>query len=329
MAEELFAGCVASEMTLGKAVVRGILPTVFARHVTDKSGKYLVFCSGQAHMKRVPSLAKEWFGQIDPEMHVYSTYSADSETSWAYKAFVKDDSDPLKLLFFINMLNEDVHVQDVSDVILFRQTESPIIYKQQIGRALATDTQCTPLILDVVNNFSGLSSYGMIQSEMDETVERLRREDRDGEIVVEKLAVIEQVRDAAELFRQLENSLSMTWDAYYAAAESYYAQHDDLLIPSQYVSEDGLCLGLWLHRQRRTKAQLSQGQIVRLERIGVKEGSMRMLRGEKDMSTRSCFIRRTGICCRRVRISAQTATHWVHGFIGCGSKRTEQSTQAG
>ncbi|MDY4856451.1 MAG: hypothetical protein SO155_10600, partial [Candidatus Ventricola sp.] len=67
------------------------LPAVFARHMMDKTGKYLVFCSGQAHMKRVLSHAKEWFGAIDPEMHVYSAYSADPETSRAYRAFVKDD----------------------------------------------------------------------------------------------------------------------------------------------------------------------------------------------------------------------------------------------
>ncbi len=361
MAEELFAGCVASEMTLGEAVVRGILPaptyvttiyqiqreleglqkridavgpaalrrdsqrrmdalrvavenaeglpTVFARHMTDKTGKYLVFCSGQAHMKRVLSHAKEWFGAIDPEMHVYSAYSADPETSRAYKAFVKDDSDHLKLLFSINMLNEGVHVRGVSGVILFRQTESPIIYKQQIGRALTTGTQCTPLILDVVNNFGGLSSYGTIQSEMNEAVEHLRLEGRAGEIVVEKLAVVEQVRDAAELFRQLESSLSTTWDFYYEAAKAqlsqgqierlerigvvwthyadaawetgyahaaqYYEENGHLLPESTYVCADGYPLGAWIHRMRQQKngttdiGRLTEQRIAELERIGM------------------------------------------------------------
>lgn len=321
MAEELFEGCIASEMTLGEAVVRGILPAptyvttvyqieqeleglqkridavspavlrrdsqrhmealrevvenaeglpdVFARHLTDKRGKYLVFCSSQAHMKRVLSHAQAWFGAIDPEMHVYSAYSADPETSRAYKAFAKDDTDHLKLLFSINMLNEGVHVRGVSGVILFRQTESPIIYKQQIGRALTAGTQRTPLILDVVNNFDGLSSYGTIQSEMDEAAERLRRQGRDDEIITERITVVEQVQDAAELFRELERSLSTTWDAYYAAAQAYFEKHGDLLIPGRYVDEKGLCLGFWLRRQRRNRAQLTQGQIERLERIGV------------------------------------------------------------
>ena len=53
------------------------------------------------------------------------------------------------------MLNEGVHVEGISGVILFRPTISPIIYKQQIGRALTAGDNTTPLILDVVNNFEG------------------------------------------------------------------------------------------------------------------------------------------------------------------------------
>ncbi len=325
MAEELFEGCIASEMTLGEAVVRGILPAptyvttvyqmqreleklqrrvdavspaalrrssqqrmdalreavenaeglpaIFTRHIKDKTGKYLVFCSSQAHMKRVMNHAKEWFGEIDPDMHVYSAYSADPETSRAFKAFVRDDSAHLKLLLSINMLNEGVHVQDVSGVILFRQTVSPIIYKQQIGRALTTGMQSTPLILDVVNNFDGLSSYGTIQAEMDEAVKRLRRKGRGVEIQTEKLTVIEQVEDAAGLFKRLEDSLSTTWDSYFEAAASYYKEHGNLQVRRRYVTSDGLCLGIWIQGQRslykNRDAHLSPGQIERLNSIGM------------------------------------------------------------
>lgn len=48
--------------------------------------------------------------------------------------FKTDTGDRLKLLFCIDMLNEGVHVEGISGVILFRPTISPIIYKQQIAR---------------------------------------------------------------------------------------------------------------------------------------------------------------------------------------------------
>ena len=326
MAEELFEGCIASEMALGEAIVRGILPApvyvttlyrveqdlakyqrridgiqsgsvrtasqlcmeklrralqdaegldeIFARHIRHKSGKYLVFCTSESHMQQVRRHVKEWFGQIDPDAHCYSAYSADPLTSRAYQAFVQDESEHLKLLFSINMFNEGVHVPGVSGVILFRPTISPIIYKQQIGRALTAGMQQTPLILDVINNFEGLNSYGTIQAEMDEAVERLVREHHEDEILVRRFTVMEQMQDCVELFNRLEQSLNSTWDHYFEAAAAYYAEHGNLKIPKRYTSRDGLCLGLWIQRQREAQnsqhgSELSRGQIERLSSIGM------------------------------------------------------------
>ena len=67
---------------------------------------------------------------------MYQAYSDDPNTDKAFSDFKTDTSNRLKLLFCIDMLNEGVHVEGISGVILFRPTISPIIYKQQIGRAL-------------------------------------------------------------------------------------------------------------------------------------------------------------------------------------------------
>ena len=100
----------------------------------------------------------EWFAGVNPDVVVYEAYSDDPNTDKAFADFKTDTSDRLKLLFCIDMLNEGVHVEGISGVILFRPTISPIIYKQQIGRALTAGDNTTPLILDVVNNFEGLTS---------------------------------------------------------------------------------------------------------------------------------------------------------------------------
>lgn len=73
---------------------------------------------------------------------------------------MKDDSDHLRLLSSINMLNEGVHVQGVS---LFGQTELPIICRQQIGRTLTMGTQRPLLVLNVANSFGRLSRCGMMK----------------------------------------------------------------------------------------------------------------------------------------------------------------------
>ena len=247
MAEELFDSRVASNMTLGEAVVRGILPApkyvttvyqyqkalakyqarvdnlrapgiqdvnqkyldalrraleqadgldkVFAHHITNKSGKYIVFCANKEHMDEMVSHVPEWFAGVNPDVVVYEAYSDDPNTDKAFADFKTDTSNRLKLLFCIDMLNEGVHVEGISGVILFRPTISPIIYKQQIGRALTAGDTAAPLILDVVNNFEGLTSISGLQSEMQEAVHRLYANGEGDKIVTERFEVIEQVHD--------------------------------------------------------------------------------------------------------------------------------------
>ena len=330
MAEELFDSRVASDMTLGEAIVRGILPApnyvttvyqyqkdlaryqtrvdnlrspgiqdvnqkyldalrraleqadgldkVFAHHITNKSGKYIVFCANKEHMDEMISHVPEWFVKVNAEVAVYEAYSDDPGTDKAFADFKTDESDKLKLLFCIDMLNEGVHVEGISGVILFRPTISPIIYKQQIGRALTAGENSTPLILDVVNNFEGLCSIAGLQGEMQEAVYRLNANGEGNKIVTERFEVIEQVHDCRVLFERLQASLSSSWDHYFSEASIYYVEHGSLNIPKRYTTPAGLSLGEWLTTQRRVRAgqipgNLTEQQIAWLDSIGMEWGN--------------------------------------------------------
>ena len=316
MAEELFDGHIASDMNLGEAVVRGILPApkyvttvyqyqkalakyqtrvdnlrtpgiqdvnqkyldalrraleqadgldrVFAHHITNKSGKYIVFCANKEHMDEMVSHVPEWFAGVNPDVVVYEAYSDDPNTDKAFANFKTDTTNRLKLLFCIDMLNEGVHVEGISGVILFRPTISPIVYKQQIGRALTAGDTAAPLILDVVNNFEGLTSISGLQSEMQEAVHRLYANGESDKIVTERFEVIEQ----------LQASLSSGWEHYFSEASIYYAEHGNLNVPKLYTTPGGLSLGVWLVTQRRVRegqiqGNLTEQQIARLDSIGM------------------------------------------------------------
>lgn len=326
MADELFEGHIASELSLGEAIVRGILPApkyvttvfkyqneleryqkqvrtmrpaalrdvnqkyldalrraleqadgleqVFARHMTSKSGKYIVFCSGMEHMREMMEQSRGWFAGVNPDIHFYMAYSEDPGTSKAFAEFKADSSSALKLLFCIDMLNEGVHVDGISGVILFRPTISPIIYKQQIGRALTAGDSAVPLILDVVNNFEGLCSIDTLKEEMTTAVQHMYAVGEGDKIVTERFQVVEQVQDCRALFETLRNSLSGTWEQYFAAAKEYAAEHGDLKVPRKYKTAAGLSLGSWIGVQRSVYAgnragSLSESQIERLNSIGM------------------------------------------------------------
>ena len=224
MAEEIFDGKIASEMTLGEAIVRGILPEpkyviamysykkeldqlkkrvqalsnqglitenqklleqlrraleqaegldiVFEKHMEKKNGKYIVFCSGKEHMDEMKEQASTWFRRVDREPRIYTAFYNDTATDREFREFKKDNSEHLKLLFCIDMLNEGVHVDDVDGVILLRPTVSPIIYLQQIGRALSAGSGKTPVIFDLVNNFDSLSCIDCLKKEMEEAADK-------------------------------------------------------------------------------------------------------------------------------------------------------------
>ncbi len=329
MADELFDGNIASEMTLGDAIVRGILnppkyvlsmyscrkelehyrerarnakskavraeaekylealrwalekadglDEIFRKHMENQSGKYLVFCADYEHMQEMIGKVPEWFAKVDPRPHIYSVYSEDGQAEEEFARFKEDESEHLKLLFCIDMLNEGIHVDGVSGVILLRPTISPIIYKQQIGRALSAGKKQSEnaVIFDVVMNIENLYSIGTVEEEMQAAVRYYRDRGENGLIVNEHFHITDEVQDCGRLFRKLNETLSASWELMYQAAKRYFEKHGNLEAPKRYVTEDGLSLGQWLDTQRKVRAGkakgiLTEAQIARLDQLGMR-----------------------------------------------------------
>ena len=249
------------------------LDIILKKYITNKKGKYLVFCSDYEHLREMKDITAKWFEAINSEVHTYIAYSSNPETSKAFQRFKQDNSEALKLLFCIDMLNEGVHVKGVSGVILFRPTISPIVYMQQIGRALTSGNGDTPLILDVVNNFEALCNISAIQQEINDIVRFMKLNGEENDIVVERFEIEEQVKDCARLFEQLNNSLTTPWNHYYEEAVKYYKEYGNLNVSKKYMTSNGLNLGQWLCTQRtlyrNSRYRLSEEQIRRLEEIGI------------------------------------------------------------
>ena len=134
------------------------IPELFARNIKKKDGKYIIFCKDKAHMDELINKAKEWFSSIDDNPEIYSVFSGEGYTEKdnrkSIEGFENSKTEHLKLLFSIEMLNEGLHVEDISGVIMARPTDSRIIYLQQLGRALSSDTSREiTIVFDLVNNY--------------------------------------------------------------------------------------------------------------------------------------------------------------------------------
>lgn len=341
MADELFAGNVASEMTLGEAIVRGILhppkyvlsvfqyqkdlekyekrvrqarnkavreesaqylealrrslekadgmEQIFCKHMENRKGKYIVFCANFDHMRDMIDLTPQWFCGVDSTPHIYSAYSDDPETDKAFAAFKQDNSDHLKLLYCIDMLNEGIHVENVDGVILLRPTVSPIIYKQQIGRALSAGKKNNAVIFDIVLNIENLYSIGAVEEEMQIAATYYRSLGLEEHIVNEQFRVVDEVRDCMELFEKLNDSLTASWNLMYRYAQEYARENGDLEVPKRFVTKEGYCLGAWLHTQRQVynkkiAGTLTPSQIELLNAIGMRWESTRDLSWERNFA---------------------------------------------
>lgn len=351
MAKELFDGNIASEMSIGEAIVRGILTPpkyvlslysrkralaryeasvrgaknkavqmeaelqleelkraleqadgveeIFRKHLPDPHGKYLLFCTNFEHMQKMKKKVPEWFGFADTQPNLYTVYSEDAEAQKEFAAFKADESEHLKLLFCIDMLNEGIHVEDVSGVILLRPTISPIVYKQQIGRALSVGKKKNAVIFDIVLNIESLYSIGAIEEEMQLAVNFYRSHGQEEKVVQEQFWIVDEVRDCRRLFRRLNDTLNASWNLMYRMAEQYYRENGDLEVPKRYVTEKGYTLGAWLATQRRiyankTSGSLTDEQIEKLDAIGMRWQGAREAAWEKFYAAAKAYYREQG-----------------------------------
>ena len=132
----------------------GNIHQILKDNLPCNNGKFIVFCSDAAHVKKMRPMLRAWLMPFNAKIHIYTTLSMDDEPDAELLAFKNDDSKSIRLLFCVERLNEGLHLSDLDGIFMLRPTQSPIIYLQQMGRSLNTGTTKQPVIFDLVNNFS-------------------------------------------------------------------------------------------------------------------------------------------------------------------------------
>lgn len=189
------------------------LPEIFEKHIPNKSGKYIVFCRDYEHMQKMIAESKQWFSKVNPNVDIYSVYSEQGrETNKQnVSSFESSTNDHIKLLFSIEMLNEGVHVEDVDGVIMLRPTISPIIYLQQLGRALSVGHNAHPIVFDIVNNINCHKSIYEVYEEVKKKVlsnHNGNTQNGIDEIDLEEFKIIDELKQFSDFLDILNSSLS-------------------------------------------------------------------------------------------------------------------------
>lgn len=179
----------------------------FKRYIKNQDGKYIIFCPNRIKLAEYMQKADEWFkgfGNIEKyEVHSYNSKEQNQKQLDDFNSTRKG----LSLLFCVDILNEGVHVDDIDGVVLLRKTTSPIIYFQQIGRALSFSGRSKQItIFDMVNNFGNHNAIDAIYEEYEETIrQKIIDNPQDKEKYEELLSRFSIMDETKEITKELSD----------------------------------------------------------------------------------------------------------------------------
>lgn len=130
--------------------------------------KWIVFCNSTSQLEEIDDSISVWFNkeinkfgsnfELDTsKISLYSVSSnqSDPENIANLEAFYNNKGG-IHVIKCINKLNEGAHVSDITGVFMMRRTLSPIVYLQQLGRALSSGKKGNPIIFDLMNNIENV-----------------------------------------------------------------------------------------------------------------------------------------------------------------------------
>ncbi len=248
------------------------VPLILNKYIKVKDGKYLVFCKDKKHLDAMRDVVIDWFKTAGiKDIHSYAVYSDYPDKEKDYKEFQEDNSDSLKILFSINMLNEGLHIENISGVLMLRTTQSNTIYLQQLGRLVEADNlDKYLLVFDFVNNFSGVIDGIELLKEIKNAVAKEKENNPDfddsGFEDIDTFFVMDQVLEIKEMFAEIEGRLEGSWDLYIKALKQYKEREGDCLVPARHIesiNEMKVALGQWCQIMRQAKKENGNWKLTR------------------------------------------------------------------
>lgn len=183
------------------------------KNIKEKDGKYIIFCSSVEELAKYYEMADTWFGHLENvkkyQVHSYQHREKNKEEL----AEFNKNKEGISILFGVDILNEGVHVKGIDGVIMLRRTTSPIIYFQQIGRALSFSGRKKQIkILDLVNNFA---NHGAIYAVYEEIKEELKKKIQlephrkaEYEAILNRFVILDETRGIIEEMSQIASKLT-------------------------------------------------------------------------------------------------------------------------
>ncbi len=285
VAEELFGGNLACDMSLSQAILDGILPMaryvcgvysyekdaeslnkkiekscnseeekkellkelkilkenldkghgvsdIFRKYIVTGSEKFVVFLKNTTHLREMKPVIEKWFIDAGFKVRLYEVHSRNVDKDKEFQTFREDKEDRIiKLCLSVNMIAEGIH-GDIDGVIMLRETISPNMYFQMIGRAFSCGKKTIPLIFDLVANSQFISDAvdnfpNELKGEIEKRKKECEKEGKEYEVGfdVDEFIVMDEFMDVVSGFRAIEGRLKRSFEKNVDEIIKYFDTH--------------------------------------------------------------------------------------------------------
>ena len=232
---------------------------IFRKYIVSGSEKFVVFLKDTTHLRDMKPVIEKWFTDAGFTVRIYEVHSKNIDKNKEFQAFKEDTEDGIiKACLSVNMIAEGIH-GDIDGVIMLRETISPNMYFQMIGRAFACGKKTIPLIFDLVANSQFISDAAdnfpnEIKREIERRKEECKKEGKDYKVGfdVDEFIVMDEFMDVVSGFREIEGRLEGDWDAMFQEYCKFYKEngHGDVPKTERYMK-----LYNWCAQNRINKIQ--------------------------------------------------------------------------
>lgn len=240
---------------------------IIKKHLQGKKNiKYIIFCENNIHLNKMHNKVIQWFKTAFSSCNKIKTYIITSDNKHSSKDIeefkMKNQNEEIKLLFSISKLNEGIHIKDLTGIMMLRNTKSPNVYYQQLGRCLTTENaEKHPIIFDFVDNIDNLELINFRKSLNDSEADNNKYRETLG-LCEEKInfALYEEHEDVIFKFRNIERKITYNWYEYFNYLVMFKEQYGHLNIPKEGIYER---LFKWCSLQRTLyKKQILNDEFV-------------------------------------------------------------------
>ena len=158
---------------------------ILLRHMPTNKRKGIIFTSNIEAIQEAIDIMKDIFpNQEYRAIHSYmDSAEIEANRSW----FMNTDEG---YLLAVNMISEGAHYPGVNTIIMFRRTQSSLVFNQQLGRMITLRKYDDPqgIVFDLVNNANNLDMEHSFSASLREAYQRRKlagKSDKSEQIIIE------------------------------------------------------------------------------------------------------------------------------------------------